>query len=1385
MRRRWGREPAARRWVRRGVLSIGGSGLIVGVAASAAAALTTSVPPIQVTLPSLPSVLSTLTGLTSPVTNYLGYQIHTFGGNGCATNRTVNALYGVPTPVDLGGSALPDVVVLVAPIPALPGVNNPTTLNLSVTRLSSAPLPAMVEAIIAPSGQSDPSRVALGYNGCASTAPANFTTQVVSQPTHLSLNVHPSGAGANLDVIAASYTQPASGTTPVNPTTVSLEVAPVPSSLAASVDILPGSQYKAHITSAVATQATLDYLNQSATNTTTAHLTLTDLPTTSDITFSPTGGSYSMSAAVDIATLTVTSVTPGQPTLYVNATATGLPTVASFAEDGPTHASFTTPGTIGNIAVRYASYTGNPTLPPLPTSIGQYLDASITSALTVADVQLANVGSSGVDWGNTVKLDLAHRAGPFALDVTAPTSNPAGAVHVTGLIQDLPANIHVTYNGTTQAATYSGDGVINQMVFDATTTGAPFVGRANAAHLVLTSVPAGLSTALDSAGESFNATMSAPGQNGPVGTLGGVELTLSNGTTRPTPTGDGLVFYDPSPPTPTPPASAPYEVILRASNLHSAAFGWGRPISVDIDHQAAPFSINAQIATGTVVNNVQQVVTIIGTLADLPGVAHVQYYSPIGPPVLTEDIVPLGGGAGGISLEPTDSRLIYKADSAMHSLQLNVDSTTPLTHDANQVRATLTDLPTSLDLDFSDQNSTFTANATITGTPLGRLVASVGSHLDSCPNCLATATDGVNLVDRTDNTEPYLAELHLSGVAGAAVSYDADQVHVNVQTAGGPFTVSTDTQSPDADNVTQTQDVNAQINNLPSDIDLTYATDSQTVTYSASAPISSITAGYHNSPDPIAGGDTADDPGAHYLDASLTGLPATLNLTLGQPAGSPAGSTGFMADTGQLAIGHATLTLSDHLADEPVDTAALGDSNGVLIEDFKKTSPHTAEPYYDIYAQATGLKHIEFSDEPDGQPKNTEHDETLHAHATFDNHDPLLVIDRSDGDASKADDTQYVQASYAAPPEDVDISIDEALSPDPQDDLDAITVTYQGDAVGSGLQFSTNAGAGRTELQAGVDQVPVNLYACVDPSSADCFVVFRPGDRKDESSYKIAVTPLPDGQLTHFTLSDCTNETGRVIVGGFPEQVPLPPSEQVDCDGSEPVPGYEGSLTTADLNIQSELSAHAVTNQSCTPDCQDVDLDTNDGDVNGSLIQGSATDRDINDSHLGIRIPDGFKANRWSVEIGCGAGCTGEVKNPDGKISCPLGMKFNSDALPFAEANFAEELCPKSPIDPISSAEVEHLPPGSVNQFFRLTGKNFSADISPDQVNFGNGIEVSSLTLVGYDELDMCLSVDSNAPTGLHGISLPNPEGINDSHQDAVINIDPNAALPPPSPQCS
>lgn len=581
LRRTWGAVVAA--------LVAAGAALVLGTASPATAA--EEVPaPTEKQLSQARAVA---------LANPLAYQVRTRikSGNTCGGERTITGLYGVPLAVDVGGSFLPDVLVEVIPIPALPPITDKTVLSVSVVKLALGPLNARVEAILAPSGPNDPDRIALGYDGCESGVPTTFGLTAVQSDTNLALRADTLLAPSTLTVLGSRYQL--ANNTETEATRVAARFAPVPAHLTTSVDLLPDSKYKAHVTTSKESQVRLDFLNQAGQKSTNARVELKSLPEEANVSFSSAAVSYTTSTAIREAAVDVTSTAPGSKTSLVSARLGGLPLTASF-ERVEDRAVFTTPGVLGSATVRYATFNPGTALPATPTSPNQYGSARITDELSVLDVRLLGVRTSSVDLGDTVKLNLQHLAGPFDVDVASSFGTVKGA------IRDLPEKVDFSYGQTSHQISYAGSATIGQLTLDVDAV-EPIVGDADKAHLDLRSLPTGLTGSVDRAAKRFSVEVSG-GQR-----IGKVSALFTTGPTETLdPSTDGVQIVERLTP------SKSSLTFVRLSEIARASVQLSEPISVSLSHRAGPFQIallQQKIPTGKTEVNTR---TVTGRIDALP-----------------------------------------------------------------------------------------------------------------------------------------------------------------------------------------------------------------------------------------------------------------------------------------------------------------------------------------------------------------------------------------------------------------------------------------------------------------------------------------------------------------------------------------------------------------------------------------------------------------------------------------------------------------------------------------------------------------------------------------------------------------------------------------------
>ncbi|MFY9615485.1 MAG: hypothetical protein WAT58_08825 [Candidatus Dormiibacterota bacterium] len=1243
-------------------------------------------------------------------------------GSGCTSQRIVTGLYGVPQPVSVTGSLAPDISVLVLPTPSLPGIGGPTTLSMTVNRLSPRALPIRVEAIISPAGQLDPSRVSFGYDTCDSNAPSQFHATITSQPTKLTLNADDTGAAGALSILGGTYTL--SGNNETNPTHITAHFAPVPANMSAVVDVLGNSKYTAHVTTAAPSTLGFDYVQQDSSSSTNAHIALADLPKSADVTFSPTAVSYTTSAVIHDTTVDVTTAAAKAWTTHVTAHVVDLPTSASLTQDGPKHAIFNTPSKVGDATVRFASYdpNTNPILPAPPIDANQFVHFTSRPNFLVADVRVLGFSNAVASWGDPISVDFTHLAGPFDFFVDS------GSLVASGSVLNLPDHVQLSYAPATQAVAYTGSAIIGTLTADVLKTDSPLAGRADHGHLVAKGIPTGLNTVLNSDAKTFSATLTG-------GTLTSIELQLTNGLDQRLPDGtDGLLFNDPSDPAATLPPGTPYVIFVRATKLASATVGWGDPLSGTLTHTPAPFTVSVQTHD----------MTINGTLTNLPATVNFSLHVPA--PSLVRQI-----GAPPPPPPPPTS-LTYSASGPMDQLVLDIVRSTAFVKTANHVHVNAQGIPTIVGLTIDADNTKLTGDIAAPG--ITQLEVQLTDTADLCApgDCLAAGPEGVRLLDEGTAIDPpsshhYNAFVRLKGLASPPsppVATDGNPspppllfnwgdssknvpIAVNLHHTPGPLTLSVVSQSLTG-LVPNTQHIDGKVQDLPDTVNLTYLSTNQHLTYTGSAPIGLVDAIVTNSTDYIAGQ-------AKELDLHLENLPTSVTLDVNM---SNVSNKTFSVNATGGAIGKLELFLTDGGHDDRLD---FGSGDGIFIKD--------SSPVYNIFVRATGLQHVDYAEtkvvDGDTYVKSDVHSTLLGGQ------DLELLLENKAAPNTKAGDLEYTKIVYSSPPPKNHVTVQRVYysEVDYNKSKDAYTeVTYDGTAVdgtpqnGGALDFRTNKGKFRTLLHATVDSVPSHTYVCVAPGTTGCAPSHPEGLHSEPASYAIEVSsPI------HVTMRDCTVSVLGVI------EVP----STNFCDPSYPI--SSASLVRADLYVDSHFRVLKQIQQAdCSPDCIWINLDTASTLVNGSIDSGSFDDDADWNSETYINLPRGFMTDNRQARISCSeTGC--EHSNTAGRVACPPGTDLISRHW-FGDIHLAPELCESPAVDPATRGSAWQ---GQTNAVVDVYGTNFSpgwfAFVSTTSGVADTHITVTKVDWIDFWHMRLTLSVDASATVGSRDLVIGGPTG--------------------------
>ena len=626
----------------------------------------------------------------------LAYSIRTrYAGtaaSGCAGERTVPAIVGVPRLVDVGGSVLPDVSVTVIALPAVgPG---PDVLEILVTRLSPAPLRALVEVVITPDS-SVPDRVAAGPDGCESGLPGIFSATVTSNDDKLTVLANTVSPAPNLTIIGTAYE--ADGAARTNATTVEARVSPVPPCVKARIDIAGSNSYRARVETNRPTDLRLKYSNADGGARTVADARVTTFPGDLDLTFTDEKISYTASAPMNKVDLAVESVTPGEWTSRMDVNLTGVPAAATLLRPSPTRLEFATPTgpgiaptQIGTAVLTFSQFDPSPDLavvvPTLSPKPDQYLVTRIEPHFNVATAKVLGLSRADIDSGDPVLVDVRHTAGPFHVvaDLVGTETR-----HLDVDVLNLPATATVTYSPEAQTFTYNGSAAISELTADVTSS-VPFVGDADESHLRILDLPTGLTGRLDTNGKTLTATMTG-------GAIGTLEVGVSTGLNQRLPDGQqGLLLKDHAG---TPAAPSSYDAFVRVLGLEKATVTWGDTQKADLVHAAG--SLVMQIET----DNIDAAGTdldVKGLIQDLPRTALVSYGpgAPATTPVPVDpDILPVHIGdpdqqEPGQGVEK--SSFVYKGSDVVGNVDFDVVSSAPLFGRATEAHLNATSLPRGL-----------------------------------------------------------------------------------------------------------------------------------------------------------------------------------------------------------------------------------------------------------------------------------------------------------------------------------------------------------------------------------------------------------------------------------------------------------------------------------------------------------------------------------------------------------------------------------------------------------------------------------------------------------------------------------------------------------------
>ncbi len=1171
----------------------------------------------------------------------LRYRTAGFTGPACGVDHYKNGTIGVPMSLDMGGSALPDLLVEVAAVPGVGG--QPSRLQLNVTELRTEPLKSLIEVVLNPSA--DASRVAFGYDGCDTGAPQSFSASVTSSATQLTLDTSVNQPRANLTLLGSAFTQ-GSGTARLDPTALEAGLSPVPQKLSAVVNILGGGAYTAVVTPSAPTDVTVDFLDQKGAASLELVGALTRLPGRLDLAFSSKKVDYKTVAPFQTVSFTLDQTTPATATKplvvdHLNADLQTVPAAATVIRNG-TKITFDTPGAIGSTLVHYSSANSGATPGALTLpGTAQYVSGNVGIDSMNAQAVILGLSHAEIDTGDPVIADVTHTAGPLGLDVTqrtpapecdqCPSSAPPIVRHLTGKVTDMPATARVTYSPATGDYSYSGSSVISDLTADVTSSVA-LVDEAKASHLHLTSFPTGLTGRIDTTAKTFSANLTG-------GTIGAAEARVTSGPQDALPAGvDGVLLHD---------HDGSYVAFVRVSGLSSALVGWGDTQFATVTHAAGPFLMQVDADDP---DAGRAGIHVDGAITNLPGVAHVEYT-----PARKRRLFPF------VPARP--SKFVYTGSELIGQVRFDVTSDEAFNASGVDTLHILAKRVPGLTL-IQDDVAGKTTATTDDGTNIGYL------HVEACAavGCQTTIPahgdlstvgdpDLVTVSDRSDGKYDVFALVRgLSSLEATVVKTstgELDTATLSLTHQPGPLEVHTaadkvnvvtlpDLGLPGIDPITvevpyvETADVVAH--NLPGHVKFSYSGLQQHLNYTeASGPIGSLDINYSKGVVPVAAR-------AHNLHVNLAGLQPGVDLTYNF---GDAGDS-LLLDTGGAKIGHVAFDLvgdmsllskpsvaSDRILNEGYD--------GLLFMDLTDTvagGDATTDPYL-LLARATNLSHLDYKAESitwAGSDNVSNHQVEI----TRLGGGPDIAVHLYGNNNGKSAQTlagfpnpfkyDYVGVAYYGPPDTLGFSFKHRTDDGPKQ----FWIDAWGSSTGQRVDLHTNAGT-LTDLFAHVYPVPAGtatspgLSSCIAPASMYC------GQKN-----------LPDFGSGQFSLKVNVREPVHVYV------------DQLGSGGGE---------TVADINIERLLEFSKEVNHDGANSTA-VFLDTN-----GATLDGHVTIYDDDgDVDTQITAPINTRALDRYVEVE-NAGVN-ESRNR-GMLLCPYGFSATTTALGFT-LSLNDDLCSTS-----------------------------------------------------------------------------------------------------------
>ena len=756
--------------------------------------------------------------------------------------RRHTALVNVPTPLNVDGDLLPDVIGTVQ-------VLSLSQFSLKIDRglLELATLPVKIEAIVddPTAGALPREHINVGYDARAGRAP-NSWKATASLPddgsdalTTLNIVKNISGAGSTITTVGGLF----DGDSLVrkNPMGGAIQYTPVPAQASLGLTLGSYMEVRAGAVTPSNVKASAEIVNGPRKQLVGANINA--LPQSLRVRMEEPGTNqrivtYAASAGVPSLDATYTDSVGSTLGTKVVAKATGIPTGMVLHQTGARAATFTaTGGTLGSVEVGYAN--GEPRL--LTNATHPYARVFDDGILKSYAGRIDALQSASLD--ATTKITGELQLGPEPRKKLRALVDMPGGRHIDAVVTNLPRHLKVLYDAEGGLIDYNAFGeTIDDITVDAQQD-APLFGRVKRVHAQIQTLPSQATVNIKPNGGGVRLDTNNP--------IGKVEALLTSG------------------PDATLPAS---EFGAQVEDLASRFTAFARVKGVRL--------VDVTTGPGDAVNAHTQ-------LASQP--LHVRYLKD--GQTIDANLSPIPSDMT-LGFDPDAGKVDYSANAGIDSIEATLDATTPLFGRAKHLRARVERLPSAVSVGFkpaSGSGVAFTANPAV-----GMMQAAMTDGVAAEPS-LPAGRSGVVMKDVPSEFALFgrLFEVSSASVTTAGSNLDATLNTGPLPNGGGLQDLDLDvTFDTPGDAVTSPAHIVGFVQDMPATLSLKQQ-GGKTI-YDAGSVVPKVTLDARNLPGGSPGGSL--DGGLHNAVGTLTGVPTHFEISAGSDAGVTANGAFTRAD---------------------------------------------------------------------------------------------------------------------------------------------------------------------------------------------------------------------------------------------------------------------------------------------------------------------------------------------------------------------------------------------------------------------------------------------------------------------------------------------------------